>query len=117
MRKILALFGMVSPVTRGIWLALLDAMYRSPSKGRLTGTVEELTRLAGAFQDDFRVFTRDASVHAFMEVTICSESTAAEIERAERRRVQARNRKRKQRNRETGSVNGHATQSSPRCHA
>jgi len=60
---------MASLTARAIWIDMLCCMWWSKERGTVTGTVEELTRMAGALPEDFNTFLQEAKRCGFANVT------------------------------------------------
>jgi len=62
----------VSASSRGLWIDALCYMWEAPERGKLTATVEELSKLLRATNGDFTQFMEDLKRHKFADVTICN---------------------------------------------
>jgi len=60
----------VSASTRGMWIDALCYMWQARERGKLTGTVEELSKLLRATNGDFTKFMEDVKRHRFADVTM-----------------------------------------------
>jgi len=56
---------MASHSTKGIWVDMLCYMWDAPERGELVGTEEQIIRLLGAKEGDFRLFCDEAKTLAF----------------------------------------------------
>lgn len=61
-----------SSSTRGIWINALCYMWESVTRGQISGTIEELSKLLRSSNGDFDTFLRDIQRHKFADVTICN---------------------------------------------
>ena len=60
---------MASHSTKGIWIDFLCFMWRSPIKGKIDGTMEQLQKLVGANDTDFNTFINDIKTLKIGDVT------------------------------------------------
>ena len=60
---------MASASSRGIWINLLCAMWWAPTRGKLTGTVEDLKKLANCTAEEMLAFLEEVKRYVFANVT------------------------------------------------
>ncbi len=61
-----------SSSTRGIWINALCYMWESVTRGQISGSIEELSKLLRASNGDFATFLEDLRRHKFADVTNCN---------------------------------------------
>lgn len=59
----------VSASSRGLWIDALCYMWEAPERGKLIGTVDEISKLLRATNGDFTQFLDDLKRHKFATVT------------------------------------------------
>lgn len=99
--------------TRGIWINLLCHMWWSRARGILSGTISELSRLAGCTETEWIVFHEENSRLKFADVTLCNKIvtvTNRRMVREEQSRISTRLRVKRFRN---ASCNAEVTVPSP----
>lgn len=116
--------SLCSAATRGIWVDLLCAMHNAADRGRLVGTVAQLSRVARCTPEEMQSAlseldeTGAASVTCHGDVTDCHSKVTVENRRMRRETEETENarlRKRRERERKTNSEACHADVTSL-CH-
>lgn len=97
---------MCSASTRGIWINLLCAMWWSPTRGTVTGSLEEMCKLGNCTKQELGIFLEENCHHNFADVTSCHNAVSSNVTVSNRRMVReekvkesARFRKSRQRSR------------------
>ncbi len=63
---------MLTAATRGIWIDMLCAMWRSEVRGTISGTVEELSRLCACSQQEMMVAIKELGLHNIADFVTCN---------------------------------------------
>jgi len=93
----------LSTVSRGVWRELIDAIYLSPEKYKVSGTVEGLARMARCSVEELQQFLEENSIYKVADVTVCNEIVTVLCRRCyreEKERERVRNAVRKKREKE-----------------
>jgi hypothetical protein len=98
---------MCSHTTKGIWIDLLCLMWEAPEKGKLEGSVEQLSRMVAASNGDFEQFLEEAQSTNFATVTLHNKKVTIinrRMQREERERESHRKRQDRYRQRHRGDA-------------
>ena len=61
-----------SSATRGIWINALCFMWKSKIRGKISGSMDNLTRMLNATPVEFMTFLQEVQVFKFADVTVCN---------------------------------------------
>jgi hypothetical protein len=112
---------MASFRTKGIWIDLLCYMWKSPCRGEITGSCDQIRKLLGADTDEFLLFLDEASTLRFCDISVTGHNNVTDChtdvtitnrrmynEEKVRRRARERQRRKRERDGVTGeSRDGH----------
>jgi hypothetical protein len=86
---------MCSHTTKGIWIDLLCLMWEAPERGKIEGTIEQLSRMVGANNGDFEHFLGEAESTGFCNANVVSVTHSSKKVTIVNRRMQREEKERK----------------------
>lgn len=99
---------MATHTTKGIWIDLLCFMWESPIRGMLTGTEDQIAKMIGSNNGDFKLFLNEAEELKFCDVTFSNNKVMIinrRMKRDENTRIKNNLRVQKHRNKEHSNEN------------